>query len=239
MCLVSLFDGDKLLYKYYAYKIGANGVVTKQVYQILTSRDHIVNDPPPLYDIPTYTVLISSYQFPDPPIRVIYGIQNDFISDKLTTLYKNELQLSIQRVYKSPTGNDIITPNSRPIKITPINEEGLCPEFFEIPPITEDNKANGFTSFFVPKGTILNFSKLLDVTSDYSFADEELMESPSTSLGLTNGADSMFNSTLRYNNLLTLQQLNKTRFQTTMIAQVPTNRDDKTMIPFSAIYNLL
>ena len=64
VCIVSVFLNDLLMYKYASYKV-YNKKVDKQLYNIIKSQDIFIDQPPPIYDYPTYNTILNNYKFAD------------------------------------------------------------------------------------------------------------------------------------------------------------------------------
>ena len=235
--IVSIFIGEIAVIKYASYKI-YDDKVNGEVFRIIKSRDYLIDQPPPVYDFKAYDIIIGNYLFSPNLISLTYGNNNNEIKNTLNNFYTNNVQFSIQRVFSSPTGAEIITKNS-PRKELAINKSGQIPNNIVIDPFINDKYANGLDSFFKPKATILYFYKLTNVNTTYDYANPTMVPVPSASFNFKNGGNSMYQNMIESNILNTVQQVNKNTYTMTYVTKVPSDLTSQTIIPFSSIFTLL
>jgi hypothetical protein len=204
-----------------------------------SSTTAIENDPAEVYDLTTYNKIVGDYKYPSNYLTVDYGISNKDILDKINSKYNEGIKFAIQRVFKSPTGNEIITKISDPIVIEG-TRYGTIPNNIIISSFTEDKDINNLKNYFKPLSTILYFYKLqvIDVTYDYS--DKQLVTVGSSAFNLNNNATNMYQPNVQYNNLNTVEQLNNSQYQITLLGRYPFNNiSDPLKIPFTQFYDIL
>ena len=235
--IVSIFIGEIAVIKFASYKI-YDDKVNGEVYRIIKSRDYLIDQPPPVYDFKAYDTIIGNYLFSPNLISLTYGNNNNEIKNTLDNFYTNNVQFSIQRVFASPTGAEIITKNS-PRKEFVINKTGQIPNNIIISPFNTDKYANGLDSFFKPKATILYFYKLTNVNTTYDYANPAMVPVPSASFNFKNGGNSMYQNMVQSNILSTVEQVNKNTYTMTYVTRVSSDLTSQTIIPFSSIFNLL
>lgn len=237
--IVSIYFGNLLILRYASYKI-YNDKAGAEVYRIIKSGDFFVEQPPPIYDYKAYNTLIGNYLFPTNYIKFNFGTTNTNIQSIINDKYFGKLQFSIQRVFSSPTGNDIITKNSPPVLLSALSN-GQIPTTITIAPFVQDKNANALISFFKPKATIVYFYKLIDINISYAYGDNNLKNVPNNVFNLQNNATTLFEPIVSYNNLSTVEQINTNKYQMTLLLPTPaiSNLSDPTIINFSEIYSLL
>ena len=235
--IISIFFGDFMIFKYASYKV-YNNKIGAEVYRIIKARDYIIEQPPPIYDFKTYNTLIGNYLFPQNYITVKFGTTNTNIYNKINSSYNTNIKFSIQRVFSSPTGNDIITKNSDPIDVICLYNNQI-PTTINIVPFSQDRDANSLISFFQPKETILYFYKIINVNTSYGYNNSNLNGVTSSVFNLQNNANNMFQPIIQYNNLNSVQQINTNTYKMTLVSRVKSNLNDPTSVNFSQLYNLL
>ena len=254
VCIVSIFNNDSLLYKYASYKV-YNKKVDKQLYNIIKSQDIFIDQPPPIYDYPTYKTILGDYKFNTNYIYTSGSITGSSMFQKIQNDYfNNNIQFSIQRVFESPTGNEIITKNSPPIKLTMTSS---IPKNINIVPFSNDKNINGLISFFKPKSTILYLYKIFKKDTIYDFSNlvdssgkpckssrtdcsKSLNKSTlNDALKLQNKANEMFRRSIIYNDLNTIEQVNNNTYKLELVGTFSSNLNDPTIIPFEKIYSKL
>ena len=192
--------------KYISYKI-FNNKVDDELSGIIKSGDIFINDPPPNYDFKTYNVLIGKYIYPANYIKMVFGVSNTTVLNTINTKYFGTIQFAIQRVYSSPTNNEIITMGSTPI-ILSVLESNNIPNNIEVIPFIDDKTTNNLEQIFHPKATILYFYKLTTVDTQFNYSNPNLVTASSASFSLKNNATNMYSTSVTYNNLNTVQQIN-------------------------------
>jgi len=238
MCYVSLFMFNRLIRKFVSYKVYNNKVKGK-VYRIIKSKDFYVDDLPPIFDYDTYNVLVNSYQYPTNYISFEFGTNNTNIYNIINDKYFGQLQFSIQRVFESPTGNEIITKSSPPIKLNAINN-GQIPNTIVIVPFEQDKETNNLESFFKPIATIVYLYKFNNVETTYGYSDANMSIVPSSVLNLRNNSSgNMFGNNIEFDKINTVYQNNNFEFDMVLFKRVDSDLNTSTIIPFSTIYNLL
>jgi hypothetical protein len=236
MALVSIYFGNYIITEFISYKV-YNNRVGAELYRIIKSGYFNLNNPSPVFDFPTYNIIINSYQFPANYISFQFGTVNSTIQQIIQNKYFGNIQFSIQRVFKSPTGNEIITKASNPISLNAISNNQI-PQSIQIVPFENDKQQNNLTHFFQPIATIIYFYKFVNVEKNYGF-NNQINTVPSAVLNLQNNSNNMFNDKIQYNNLNTVYNLNNYEFNMTYLTRVNSNLESNTVIPFSIIYNLL
>ena len=237
MAIISIYMNDFLIYKYISYKI-FNNKVGAELYRVIKSGDFIIDKPPQLYDFKTYDILINDYKYSDNYIKFNFGI-ND--KDKLNLIkekYNSSIKFSIQRVFSSPTGNEIVTRISEPILLNAINNNNI-PKEIEISSFNKDKEANKLINFFKPKYTNLYVYKFTENNVKYDFGDTNPTYASTKILNLKNNADKMFNSVIEYNNLNSVQKISTNTYKKILIKQVNSDLNTPTIINFSDVCNRL
>lgn len=235
--IVSIFISDFLVFKYASYKV-YNNKVGAEVYRIIKAKDYIVEQPPPIYDFKTYNVLIGNYVLSQNYITVKFGTTNTSIYNKIITEYSQNIKFSIQRVFESPTGNEIITKNSKPILLNCIYNDQI-PTEINIVPFSDDKTSNSLISFFKPKATILYFYKLVNLNTTYGYGNDKLNSVTNNVFNLQNNSTNMYSPIIQYNTLNTVQQVNTSTYQMTFVKNIKSDLDNPTSINFSELYGLL
>lgn len=238
MCIMSIYINDMLAYKYISYKIFDNKVGA-ELYRIIKSGDFIIDKPPQLYDFETYDILINDYKYSDNYIKFNFGIAD---KDKLNLIkekYNNFIKFSIQRVFASPTGNEIVTKISKPILLNAVDNNNNIPKTIEINSFSKDKEANKLVNFFKPKYTYLYIYKFAENNVKYNFGDTNLINMPATRLNLKNNSNKMFNSQLAYNNLNSVEKISTNSYKKTLIKKLNSDLDNPTIINLSDVYNQL
>jgi hypothetical protein len=238
MCIVSLYMMNRIVKKFISYKV-YNDKVEGKVYRIIRSKDYYIDDLPPVYDYPTYNVLVNSYKYPENYMYFDFGTYNDDVSKTINNKYFGQIQFSIKRVFESPTGNEIITKSSPPIKLNAINN-GQIPETIVIASFQKDKEANNLDGFFKPLSTIVYLYKYLNVETTYGYTDTNMSIVPSNVLNLKNNSSgNMFANNIEFDKLNTVYQNNNFEFDMIYLTTVDSDLDTETRIPFSIIYNNL
>jgi hypothetical protein len=235
--IISIFIGNSLIFKYASYKVYDNKVGA-EVYRIIKAKDYIIEQPPPIYDFKTYNIIVGDYVFPQNYITVKFGTTNTTVYNKIIGNYASNIKFSIQRVFASPTGNEIITKNSEPILIECIYS-GQIPTTINIVPFSEDKTANSLLSFFKPKATILYFYKLININTAYGYGNNNLNSVANNVFNLQNNSNSMYNPIIQYNKLDTVEQINTNTYQMTLVKRINSDLDNPISINFSELYRLL
>ena len=112
--------------------------------------------------------------------------------------YFGHIRFAIQRVFQSPTGNEIITHLSPPISLPAIQGTNI-PLSIKIVDVNDDKKVNKLESFFEPVATIVYFYKYQIVNTKYGYKNNMPIIADSSLLKFRNGGNSMFNSKIMYN----------------------------------------
>jgi hypothetical protein len=237
VAVISVFSGSTLLHKYVSYKI-FNNKVDDELSAIIKSGDIFLNDPPPDYDFKTYNVLIGKYNYPANYIQMGFGISNSSILNIISTKYFGAIQFAIQRVYSSPTNNEIITRSSPPITLSVIQSQNI-PTSIIVVPFKDDQTTNNLEHLFQPKATILYFYKLTGVDTEFNYANPNLITTSSSAFQLKNNANNMYSTSVTYNNLNTVQQINNSIYEMTLVQRINSTLLESTTFDFSVLYNLL
>jgi hypothetical protein len=238
--IASIYIDNTLIYKYSIYKINNDSIASDELCRIIQSKNILMDQPPPIYDFKTYDIIVNNYKFPNNFISISNWTINKDILNVLKTKYNGQIQFGIQRVFISPasTTKEIISYISHPILLNCIDGEQI-PKTLTVVPFQSDKSINELESFFSPKATILFFFKLKNNNVTYEFADNNLIEKPSTTIKLKNGADQLMKNTIKYNNINTIQQVNTNNYEVTYLTRVNSDLESSTIFSFSEIYPLL
>jgi hypothetical protein len=233
-CLFEIFVNDSLKYKFVSYKV-FNNKVGAELYRIIKAKDFYADSPSSVYDMTAYNLIIGpQYKFPPNYVKLNFGTNNNDVFSKLSGSYTNILKFSIQRVFSSPTNNEIITQTSPVLTLTPTQGHQI-PTTIEIVPFLQDQTLNQLQSFFKPKATIIYFYKLTNYQTNYDYQNDVIPPVPSaTALSLKNNAQTnMFKQNIHYNNLSGVEQINTSTFTMTLFNRYTSNLNDPTIIQFS------
>lgn len=237
VAVISVFSGSTLINKYVSYKI-FNNIVDDELSTIIKSGDILLNDPPPDYDFKTYNVLIGKYNYPTNYIKMVFGTTNSSILNIINTKYFGAIQFAIQRVYNSPTNNEIITRSSPAISLSVV-ESNQIPNSIVIIPFKDDQTTNNLEHLFQPNATILYFYKLITVDTQFNYANPNLITTSSSAFQLQNNANNMYSTSITYNNLNTIQKINNSIYEMTLIQRTNSTLLESTTFDFSLLYDLL
>jgi hypothetical protein len=235
--VVSMYSNNVLLTKYISYKVFDNKV-SPDIYSIIKSKNFLVGQPPPNFDFDTYNVIIGGYKFPSNYMYFSFGLTN---ADKLKIInskYQGKLRFSIQRIFESPTKNEIITRNSTPVILDAV-DNGSIPSEIVISSFADDKNANSLSKFFKPKSTILYFYKLDRVEKSYDYAKPGLLRSPKDYLQIKSNASSMFDANTDYNDLNSVREKSNNYYKMTYVETKLSNLNDLTIFSFSSIFPFL
>jgi hypothetical protein len=239
-CIVSITYMDTLITKFASYKVNG-GKVSGEVYRIIKAGYYLIDSPPEYYDFKTYNKIVGNYKFSQNLITITYGVSNNDIYQKIMNSYGGKIRFIVKRVFNSPSGTnkEITTKSSDPISLNVLSNNNI-PNNIVIAPFSDDKNANGLTTFFKPKATILYFYKLTNLKSDYNYGNNsELITESSTVLNLQNNANTLFPPNIQHNDLNSLQRVDYSTYTATFVARVDSNLNDPTIIPFSALINIL
>ena len=237
MCIVSIYINDFLVYKFISYKI-FNNKVGAELYRIIKSGDFIIDNPPQLYDFKTYDILINDYKYSENYIKFDFGINDKDKVNLIKEKYNSYIKFSIQRVFASPTGNEIVTKISEPILLNAISNNTI-PQKIEINSFSKDKEANKLVNFFKPKYTNLYVYKFIENNIEYEYSDKNPIYMANKILNLKNNSDKMFNSVIEYNNLNSVQKISTNKYKITLIKQLNSDLDNPIIIKFLDVYNKL
>jgi hypothetical protein len=242
--VVSIFNNNLLMTKFASYKV-YNGKVGGEVYRIIKSKDIYLDQAPPLFDYKTYDVLMTNYKYPPNCVTPIFGTTTGN-SAVISAFPSGQILYSIQRVFYSPTGNNITTKASEPAYISILSGSGnnsQIPLTLQVCPFKQDQDVNSLEKFFSPNGTILYIYKITSQNTSYSYSNPNNLNSPISSLVLQNNANNMFGANAEYlsiNDLSSVQIVDKNTY--TMIkvgfySPDPGNNNlvSPTTIPFTDI----
>ena len=237
MCIVSIYINDFLVYKFISYKF-FNNKVGAELYRIIKSGDFIIDNPPQLYDFKTYDILINDYKYSENYIKFDFGINDKDKVNLIKEKYNSYIKFSIQRVFASPTGNEIVTKISEPILLNAISNNTI-PQKIEINSFSKDKEANKLVNFFKPKYTNLYVYKFIENNIEYEYSDKNPIYMANKILNLKNNSDKMFNSVIEYNNLNSVQKISTNKYKITLIKQLNSDLDNPIIIKFLDVYNKL
>lgn len=236
--IVTIYVGTAISYKYYSYKV-YNAKANGELYRAILTKDYYVVQPPEIYDYSTYDIIVGDYQYPPNIITLTYGVTNTSILDKLLSSYRDGIKFCIQRIYKSPTGGTITTKMSKPLLLPAIKNSTII-DNITVDSFAADRSINDFKTFFEPYQTILYFYKLINVDVTYTFTDPNYISVGSSTFNLNNNATNMYQPTVQFNNLNTVQQNNNSNYELTKVGNYEGDTvTSKITIPFSNLYNLL
>jgi hypothetical protein len=237
MAIVSIYINDFLAYKFVSYKV-YNNKVGAELYRIIKSGDFIVTKTPQIYDFNTYNILINDYKYPQNYIKFNFGINDKHKLNVIKEKYNGNIKFSIERVFASPTGNEIVTKISTPVLLNAINNNNI-PKNIEIVPFSNDKQANNLINFFKPKYTNLYFYHFTENNVIYDFADKNQIYIPNKILNLKNNSDKMFNPIIQYDNLNSVEKISTNSYKKILIKQLNSDLNNPTIINFSDVYNRL
>lgn len=239
-CIVTQLLNNTILYKWQAFWF-VSICRDDFLYNIVqnSSSTLIQNEPAEIYDFATYNKIVGDYKYPDNYLRINYGVSNQDILNKINTNYKDGIKFAIQRVFKSPTGSEIITKLSDPVLLQGTNNSTI-PNNIIISSFSEDKDVNNLKNYFIPLKTILYFYKLHDVLVTYDYSDKNLETVASSVFELNNNATNMYQPNVQYNNLNTVEQINNSQYQIFLVGKYPVYDISQSLeIPFTQLYNNL
>jgi len=234
---VSIFNGNTLITKFASYKVYNNNTVGSELYRIIIAQAYQINTSPPVYDYPTYNVIIDNYQYPPNFITFTFGTSNSGVINTLNTYYQNNISMAIQRVFTSPTGASITTKVSKRIELSAVSNNQI-PTNITVCSFQSDQATNNLNSFFTPKSTILYFYKYQNMTVTYDYANGNISK-PNSVLNLKNSANNMTESTIQYNDLSSVEKIDTYSYIITLVGTYNSNLSDTTVINFSDLINKL
>jgi hypothetical protein len=242
--VVSIFNNNLLMTKFASYKV-YNGKVGGEVYRIIKSKDIFIDQAPPLYDFKTYDVLINNYKYPANCVTPIFGTSTG-LSSVLNTFPSGKILYSIQRVFYSPTGNNITTKASEPAFVN-ISSGGQIPTSLQVCPFKQDQDVNSLEKFFNPNGTILYIYKKTSTNSSYSYSNPNYKYYALSALNLQNNANNMYGSNAEYlgiSDLSSVQIVDKNTYTMIKVGLYSpdsgnNNLESITTIPFTDIISYM
>ena len=245
-CMVSFYFGDLLFSKTMSYKVYDNKVGA-ELYRIILAKDFFVLKPPQMYNFDVYKKIVGNYNYPLNYIhlggeRIHYNKGNVADRNAYNTInnkYHGRLKFAIQRVFQSPTNNEIITKISNPILIENITNNNSLPEKINIGSFKNDKLANNLKDFFIPKATILYFYKLVETNISYDFANKSLINIPSSLAKLQNNANNMFKSNIEFNDIKSVEKVFNNKFHLIAVKRLNSDLENNTVVSFSDLYRLL
>ena len=239
MAVVSFFYNSTLLTKFVSYKY-YNNKVDSSVYSILISKSFYINNPPAIYDYDTYNVIVNSYTFPSNPISFNFSNNNNqTILNTIKTNYLGKISFSIQRVFNSPSGNEIITNISPKITINAI-QNSYIPDNIEIVPLSVDQSANNLEKFFKPVSTIVYFYKFqAPINSTYGYKNTDPIIHSSAVMQFQNKSESMFEPSIQYQHIESIYQDNIFQYNIQYLTTIASYMDQPSYIDFSILSALL
>lgn len=235
--LVSHEDTDIL--KFVSYKVYQNKV-NNEVYKIIKSGNTLIDNPPKLYDFHAYEVITKHYRYPGNLLSISsYNTTNYDTIKILNQNYQNGIiHFSVQRVFYSPSNEEIITRSSEKIPLNVMNNN-LIANNIVIAPFSDDKMANNLDTFFKPKATILYFYKFINENITYDYSDKSMNHRPSNVMKFQNNGNSMFKNNIEYNNLLSVEKITNNTYNMTLVGRLKSDLNKNTIFPFSMINNLL
>jgi hypothetical protein len=242
ICTVTYYINNAITSKFYSYKVNQNPV-SSELYTIINTNNYDAQDPPEVYDLESYSVIINNYTYTPNYIQLTYGgYVNQTAYNKLTKYYVDGIKFAIQRIFKSPTGNKITCALSNPV-LLPALQNNNIPNTIKISSFQDDMYANNLQTFFQPHATILYFYKILNVSVTYGYNNDQMTSVPNSSFKLKNNATNMYASTVLFNELNTVSEINTSNFQLQLVGTYQVNKSDPMgnpiNIPFAALVNLL
>ena len=238
--LVSNSD-NKITNKFAIYKLDSKGYLSNQAIPIIQNKSYIYKIPKPLYNMDNYfTIVSNNYKYPENLISFQFGETNTDIFDKLTNKYNGTLRFSIQRVYRSPLGGDIITRVSKDININAIQNLQI-PTQIIISPFDNDKILNNITNFdeFSPKYTILYFYKITNTNQIFRYNSPNLTTVNNSEFKFKNNANSMFKNNVAFNDFKTATKLLKNVNSMVLVGKYNSNASSSTIINFSVLNSFL
>jgi len=247
-CIVSFYIEDRLQSQMYSYKIYENQS-GGEVSRIIEAKDFFALNVPQKYNFNVYNKLIGDYKYPLKFLSTSGAIilsNNDSRKSSFNTIqnqYNRKIKFCIQRVFQSPTNNEIITKMSPPLfldNITKnINGKMVIADVIEIVPFKEDKILNNLDDFFIAKATILYFYKLYDQKITYDFSNKSLLSIPNSSANLRNNADNMFKQKIEFNDVNSVEKVYNNKYKITLIFRVNSDTNNKSSINLDNLFRVL
>ena len=239
MAIVSYFYNSTLMIKFASYKY-YNDQVDSSIYGIIISKSFYINNPPEIYDYDTYNVIVNSYKFPSNPISFNFSNNNDStILNTIKTNYLGNISFCIQRVFNTPTGNEIITNISPKITVSAI-QNSYIPDNIEIVPLSYDQSTNNLESFFKPISTIVYFYKFQGpINSTYGYKNTDPIIHSSSVMQFQNNSPSMFDPSIQYQHIDRVYQDNIFQYNIQYLTTISSYMDQSSFIDFSILSQLL
>jgi hypothetical protein len=247
--VVSIFNNNLLTTKFASYKV-YNGKVGGEVYRIIKSKDIYIDQAPPTYDFKTYDVLLNNYKYPANCVTPNFGTTTGS-SSVLSIFPSGEILYSIQRVFYSPTGNNITTKASEPAFISILNGNNQIPLTLQVCPFKQDKDVNSLEKFFNPNATILYIYKMTSKSSTYNYSNQTIQNYPISSLKLSppnlNNSMNMYGPNAEYlsiNDLNSVQIVDEntyTMIKVGLYSPDPgsNNLESMTTIPFTDVITVM
>ena len=247
-CIVSIYKNDMLFNKYISYKL-YDRKAEAELYRIILSKNFYVEKIPPIYDFNLYNLIINSYTYP--PNYITFDGYNNLTTNtplentkisNINNKYNNKLKFCIQRVFTSPTGNEIITNLSSSIELDVVIQNKL-PTTIKIVPFINDKNNLGLTNFYKPNSTILYFYKYISNDPDtFEYKNENKIPilNDLFKLSSINSATNMFKKVILHNNLGEgiVKNINNT-YNLVEVGRKNSNLTEPTIFSFSELYNKL
>jgi len=244
-CIVSIYVGDMLNQKYLSYKVYDNKV-DQELQKIILTKDFYILKPPQLFNFDIYHKLINAYNF---PLNYIFldnyiNYNDGNIRDKnafndINNKYHGKIQFAIQRIFNSPTNNEIKTKVSYPLLIDNITKNNLMPTKINITSFKKDKLANNILDFFVPKSTKLYFYKLIESDISYDYGNNSLNNISRNLAKLQNNSTDMFKPIIGFNDVKSVEKVFKNKYKIILVTNVNSDFNNDTIIPFSDLYDYL
>ena len=117
-----------------------------------------------------------------------------------------------------------------------INE---IPSTVTICPFKADQSANGLTTFFRPKATILYFYKYINQTVAYKFGNKDYINVPNSSLNIKNNANTVTASNIKLNDIKSVEKDLTNVFQIQSVNRYTSDLNNATTLNFSDLIGLL
>lgn len=242
--IVTLFSGKMQTNKFASYKVYTDNnknIVGGELYRIIKSNDIYIDQPSPLYDYNVYDTIVNDYKLTSEYMKAIFGKINVDVLNTINNKYDGEIHFCMQRVFESPAGSskELITRMSKKIKVSVV-QNNMIPNSLEVVSFNNDKTENKLNNMFRPKATLLYFYKLNNINTSYSYKDPSTITQPQNVLNLQNNAQTMFNSTLSYNDLKSITKTNNNNYIITLVGKYTvSNLYSPLIIPFSDLYNKL
>ena len=247
--LIFVDKNNNILSNTYSYKLPEHRRISDgQLKNIIESKSFNGNEIKDIYDIPSYIKIIGDYNFLRDSVSFSFGINYNTSSqiknyyNIINNNYGGNLSFRIAHEFTAPNGSTIKTQASEIYKLNAIKKIGN--NIIQIPdkiiikaPIKMVimNKIN--VKEYIPKTTIIYFYKATNTSVNYSFANNDKINTGT--FKFTNNSSSMFSTNnLNTNDLNSLTKTTTTQNTITTFKTIFTTDINKDIsIPFPDLYS--